>query len=693
MSNTDNAASGVQINVAYLVKMVLKKWWAILLSILLFGAAGFGFAEMTKTVTYSSNISFVVTNRQLPNENSEAFYSSSDLSASITMANTYKYILQSRTMCEKVSQACSYQMSAGAVKSCITMNVVANTNIITMTITTGSAAKSYDLAMAVVNHYKDIVEKSGYPNSSIAICEYPIAAERPNTNVSVLMYFMVGAFAGAMVAIIIIMIQNTLRNTIHSVDDIKNRLDVRILGVVGKTVARGGKGASKNLLMNGNNTGFSFVETFKVMRTKIESVSAKNRDKVFMVTSAGESEGKTTVSVNLAISLAQNGHSVLLIDADLRKPSVCKFLGMTNARENKGHGLEDVLSGGSTMEQAIRYVERHKIFLLGGTASVADPSEMLSMPQMDKLLRTMRTEFDYVLIDTAPAGVVTDASVLANQCRFDLKQLAGVGIIVDEQLGNQVRVGVIVAQRRRHIKVAQRLLRFAVQIHFAVDTGQKPHILVFQIGAVGIAVYDGGQLVFAGSDKRRHVKFMRRVGALRIAHAFAVDPHLKPGLDRAEVQENLSAVEKLRQGERCPVGGDFLVLVVNAGNLLRVDVDRVREGVRIIPGLGVVLLELPHARDGDLFPAFVVIILVCHVDRQRTNAFFPKEFPGAVQRKLIGAFATGARGRFVGIRHRDDMTGFFVFSNDLRILPNILHDFLSFQRNQLKADQHQDHHS
>ncbi len=414
MNNNENTNTGVQINVAYLAKMLLKKWWIILLSIVVFGALGFGFAELTKTVDYSSDISFVVTNRQFSNENSEEFYSSSDLSASITMANTYKYILKSRTMCEKVAQASSYQTTAEQVSKAISMTIVNNTNIITMTITTASAAKSYDLALAVVNHYSEIVEKSGYPNSSIAICEYPVAAEKPNTDISALMYCLVGAFVGAMLAFIVITIQNILRNTIQSADDIQNRLDMRLLGVVGKTALRGGKNASKSLLMDGNNTGFSFVETYKVMRTKIESIAAKNRYKVFLVSSAGESEGKTTVSANLAIALAQNGHSVLLIDADLRKPSICKLLGLTNSRENKGHGLSDVLSGGSSMEQAIRYIEKHKIFLLAGTASVADPSEMLSMPQMDKLLRTLRTEFDFILIDTAPAGVVTDASVLAN---------------------------------------------------------------------------------------------------------------------------------------------------------------------------------------------------------------------------------------------------------------------------------------
>ena len=412
MSKTETERKGVQINVAYLTKMILSKWWLIVLSAVLFGLLGFTAAEFLKTVTYSSKISFVVSNRQ--QDEDEEVYSNSDLNASITLANTYKYILSSRTMCEKVSQTCSYNTTPEEVGRAMNMSTVTGTNIIVMTITTGSAAKSYDYALAVIRNYGEVVEKIGYPQSSIAVCELPVAATRANANISALMYLLVGAFAGVVLALIVIMAMNLTRNTIQSTEDIHSSLDLRVIGQVSKTVPRGGKNGSPNLLINSGNVGFSFVETFKAMRTKVESMASKKNYKVFLVSSARENEGKTTVAANLAIALAQNGHSVLLIDADLRKPSVCQMLELSAGKENRGHGLADILSGISTIEQAIRYVEKHKIFLLASSNAVADPAELLSTPQMDKAIRAMRAEFDFVIIDTAPAGVVTDASILTN---------------------------------------------------------------------------------------------------------------------------------------------------------------------------------------------------------------------------------------------------------------------------------------
>ena len=281
MSNTENTrTNGIQINMAYLAKMILSKWWVIVLAATVFGSIGFATAEYTKTVTYSSKISFVVSNRQ-PSLEGDA-YSSSDLNASITLANTYKYILSSRTMCEKVAQSSSFDVSTDEVKSAMSLRTEPGTNIIVMTISTGSAAKSYDLALVVIQQYGAVMQQIGYPGSSITVCELPEAATRSNSNISALMYLMVGAFAGVLVALIAILVMNLTRNTIQSTEDIHSRLDMRILGLIGKTSIRGGKTRTqRGLLINSGAVGFSFVETYKAIRTKIEGLATKKNQKVF----------------------------------------------------------------------------------------------------------------------------------------------------------------------------------------------------------------------------------------------------------------------------------------------------------------------------------------------------------------------------------------------------------------------------
>ena len=175
-------------------------------------------------------------------------------------------------------------------------------------------------------------------------------------------------------------------------------------------------------------------------------------------------------------------------------------------------------------------------------------------------------------------------------------------MVVDEQFDHQVGVFVIVHQLRGHIKVTHSLLRFAVKVNVAVNAGKEPHILIFKVRSVGIAVDHSGDLVFAGFHKAGHIEFVRGVRTLGIAHTLPVEPNLQPGLCRAEEKIGLPVFPTRRQGENGAVGTDLLIFVVDGRNILPVDVNGVRIGIRIIPGLCAVLLELPDARNVNVLP-------------------------------------------------------------------------------------------
>ena len=122
------------------------------------------------------------------------------------------------------------------------------------------------------------------------------------------------------------------------------------------------KGKNKNdrtrLLITDRNVGLPFIETFKLIRTKLENAKLKKGFSVFAITSSTESEGKTTCSSNIALSLAKSGKSVLLIDADLRKPAVCKTLGIAIEGEK---GIYDIVHGNKTFEESVKYIERYNL--------------------------------------------------------------------------------------------------------------------------------------------------------------------------------------------------------------------------------------------------------------------------------------------------------------------------------------------
>jgi capsular exopolysaccharide synthesis family protein len=151
------------------------------------------------------------------------------------------------------------------------------------------------------------------------------------------------------------------------------------------------------------------AESYRALRTSLLLSSLGAPPKVIMVTSARPQEGKTTTAINSAIVLAQKGVRVLLVDADLRRPSVHKTLGM-----GPRSGLSNVLTGNSTLEQAIAPSPiLPNLFVLAAGSPPPNPAELLASSNMKDVLNELREQFDHVVIDTPPTLSVTDAVVLS----------------------------------------------------------------------------------------------------------------------------------------------------------------------------------------------------------------------------------------------------------------------------------------
>lgn len=162
------------------------------------------------------------------------------------------------------------------------------------------------------------------------------------------------------------------------------------------------------MLASGSNVPFNYVESFKSLRTNLNFIAATEKLNTFILTSAIPGEGKSNTAINLAISLAEDGKSVVVVDCDLRKPSLNRYLKL-------GHnfkGVTDILAGNAVVEEALIQFEDLGIHVLVAGAVPPNPSEMLSSEPMDKLVEDLKNAFDYVILDTPPVSVVTDAAIL-----------------------------------------------------------------------------------------------------------------------------------------------------------------------------------------------------------------------------------------------------------------------------------------
>jgi protein-tyrosine kinase len=152
-------------------------------------------------------------------------------------------------------------------------------------------------------------------------------------------------------------------------------------------------------------------EQYRTIRTNIQFSSVDESIQSIMVTSSGPEEGKSTTVANLAVVFAQTGKKVLLIDADLRKPTVHYTFQVDNLL-----GLTNVLTKQSSMEDAVNSTKVENLFVLTSGPIPPNPAELLGSKAMDDLLEMAMTVYDIVIFDTPPVLAVTDAQILANKC-------------------------------------------------------------------------------------------------------------------------------------------------------------------------------------------------------------------------------------------------------------------------------------
>ncbi|PAK48922.1 CpsD/CapB family tyrosine-protein kinase [Priestia megaterium] len=166
----------------------------------------------------------------------------------------------------------------------------------------------------------------------------------------------------------------------------------------------------KRRLLAHNSPKDPVAEQYRTIRTNIQFSNVDQDIKTIVVTSSGAEEGKSTTTSNLATVYAQQGLNVLLIDADLRKPT-----GHYTFRLENHIGLTNVLTRQSTLAQAVQESEIPHLSVLTSGPIPPNPSELLASAQMAELLKEMKKQFDMIIFDTPPILAVADAQILANQ--------------------------------------------------------------------------------------------------------------------------------------------------------------------------------------------------------------------------------------------------------------------------------------
>ena len=156
-------------------------------------------------------------------------------------------------------------------------------------------------------------------------------------------------------------------------------------------------------------------EQYRTIRTNIHFSSVDHKYHTLVITSPGYGEGKSTTVTNLAISMTQQGGKVLVIDADLRKPTLHTTFNVDNTT-----GLVNVLTGEATIGESVNRTEITDLEIITSGPIPHNPAELLSSLELDKLIKTAQEHYDIVLFDSSPILEVTDGRILANKCEGTL---------------------------------------------------------------------------------------------------------------------------------------------------------------------------------------------------------------------------------------------------------------------------------
>ena len=177
------------------------------------------------------------------------------------------------------------------------------------------------------------------------------------------------------------------------------------------------------------NVPFEFSEAYKALRTNFNFVSRNGENRKILITSAIPNEGKTSITINLAISLVQTGKKVLVVDTDMRNPTLHIYLNLKRDREK---GLSAALIGGMPWEDCV--VETlHGFDVIHGGPIPPNPAELVASKDMQNILNSALEQYDYVLCDAPPVGIVTDAAALSTLCD-------GVLFVVRQKMGKKNQI-------------------------------------------------------------------------------------------------------------------------------------------------------------------------------------------------------------------------------------------------------------
>ena len=379
----------------------LKKLWLLILVLTLAGA-GISYFRTSYTYTpqYVASATMSVT---APGGQYIGAQTASQ------MAEVFPYILTSGVLEDVVAR----EMGMDSVPGSISATAEEGTNLLTMSVTSDDPQMAYDILHTVIDCYPEVAEFV-LGNTSLTILDETGVPSDTQKEVVVRGSYRRGAVMGAGAGLVILCLYILLKKTVKSKDKLKSQINLPDMGSLPyiRNKKRKKKPEQNKVSLINERTPASYQEAMRRLRIRVLKEVEENQTKTIMVTSSIPGEGKTTVAVNLAISLVRQGKKVVLVDCDLRNPSIADFLGITEQRP----GIDSVLHKKAAVTDVLTEIDvngENKLTLLLGEEEEKTDISLLGSKRMEGLIAELKNMADVVILDTAPAQLLADAALMA----------------------------------------------------------------------------------------------------------------------------------------------------------------------------------------------------------------------------------------------------------------------------------------
>lgn len=314
------------------------------------------------------------------------------------------------------------EINNGNVDARIRVELIEGTNLMKVSATSTDPLEAFEVIGAIMNNYDELSE---YLNSDAVFdtLKAPVVAKFADNgltpqNQSIL----AGIIAGLAVMLVIVMI-SCLRTTIKKESVVEDELEVSLIGTVyhekkNRTIKARITQMVKALLITSPIISSKFIESINSICIKLEYEHERHPEKkVFMISSVCENEGKSTVALNIALSLAKEGKKIILIDADMRKPAIYKMLDIP---KEEVVDMVKLFRGECGLDEVLYHDKNLDFNLIMSPRGHANTHEYMKSSAMKDLIQKCKAMADFVIVDTPPMSLVSDAEVLLDRVDFSI---------------------------------------------------------------------------------------------------------------------------------------------------------------------------------------------------------------------------------------------------------------------------------